>query len=654
MKTTVTTQALFRFLPAACLAAGLLTTPCLANAGNAALARSVTAPVKELPPVSTNMFEEIADRAKQEALFGAQIIPRIALLFDSPQHLVSLLWQLRSVPAIQTEWLDKLANLDRTDEERAEALKNLEQFLDDIHKLARQMPRHPDTYKNVWERFHSRYTSHSPKSQKPVRDRHDPEHLARILKRTKRVEAFFTKALILNDTAGKAGISKDAVARFAPELLKIKNSPDALQLANTLVCNENIPDELVRHFLARLATDPAAAREEIATHVKRVTLEANYDFVQEEGTYSFIQLPLSAILPDAVSAVEKTGTLPLASGAVEGAKDALAFKQLERLFPEGFNPKDAKAVPPILSEGERLYVILYGMPGTPVFAGTPLETLADAGPVVTEYSPQTAENIFLELHSGEHVLGAFFMAAKCGPEELAAHLGSLGLMVSAREKSLYGPHDDFVWNEKDPRHPLSRSGTTGEKPADIPGEALRFTQLGNSAMFLILAPLADSKGLERLMGPIRSVWVKSYGQYDPIPWTEMRYTPAEQAVTPFALGASPVLQLGNDALDALNAQQEADLVRSWTNYTLRDCANQQEKALCIEQYPATVTDVEKKFSNIREKGFVSPLDISESLYFMEEYATDTPTLEKLRAVLDDTSLSSAKRVAAMREITGTR
>ena len=270
MKTTVTTKSLFRLLVAAWLAVGLLGSPCTAQAGNPALVRSVTAPVRELPPVNQLLFEEIAQRAKEKALFGVRIAPDISPVFNPPQVLISALWQLRSAPAIQTEWLNRLTAPYLTHEERAVALKEFEAFLADTNDLARLLPRHPDNHRNLWERFHNRYMPHVPKAEKSRRDRHDPDQVARAFRRIKRAEAVFEKALMVRVAAEHAGITGENIALYGRELLKIMDAPENLSLAHTIISNADLPRERVRGILATLAKDPAAAREAFEASVKPV------------------------------------------------------------------------------------------------------------------------------------------------------------------------------------------------------------------------------------------------------------------------------------------------------------------------------------------------------------------------------------------------
>jgi len=269
MKTTMTTYSLFRLLSAACLTVGLLSTPCTAQIENPMLVRSVTAPVRELPPVNQVLFEEIATRTKEKALFGARVIPEIAPFFNPPQVLVSALWQIRSAPTIQTEWLNRLTAPYLTPEERTSALKEFENFLKNTEDLARRLPRHPDNHRNLWERFHCRYMPHALKAEKPARDLHDPDQVARAFRRIKRTEAIFDKALMLRIIADKAGISGENLFLYACELLNIADASNNFPLAHQIISSPDLPRGHVRSILAMLATDPAAAKEAFETSAKK-------------------------------------------------------------------------------------------------------------------------------------------------------------------------------------------------------------------------------------------------------------------------------------------------------------------------------------------------------------------------------------------------
>ncbi|MCC8193638.1 MAG: DUF4123 domain-containing protein [Deltaproteobacteria bacterium] len=654
MITTRTRHTLFRVLPALCLAV-LLAAPCAAHAARTGAARpSPSAP----DAAQAALLDAIADRARQKAEFGARVAPVVAPLFHTaryayrfpdPESLITVLWQLRSAPDVQRAWLDELAKPGLSDRERAERLLELDRFVNDTESLARDLQRRSAAGENLWTKFRDRFLTgtggNSAKAQ---------GGLAAALEETRAWEAALADALMLNDAARKAGVDSYEIGRYAVPLLKLKDRPGDMALAASLLADESIPRERVREFMQKLAADPEAAREEIAAAARISELEARYSFaVHTEAAGDFVLLPLQYVLPEAAGAVAEAGNIPLAARVGANTQPTLSVKALASLFPEDFVfwDKDGKhAAPPFLRKGERLFLMRLERPGASIFAGTPLEAVASTGPRIVEVDATILERLFFSGKTPGRSWDGYLIAAECGPEELAAHLGSLSVMRSARERSLYGPFADFTWDERhSSRYPSGRK-MRGQYPKDVPGESYRLVQVRNPALFLALAPLADAKGLERLMGPVRAVWAKSRNRFETAPVSEIRYSPPSKTWKTYGLGKSPVLRLARTELAALVARRENAYARSWAAHTLRDCAENRDDAQCAEQYPAILAAMENEFAAIRAKGFVSPSDISEALFILKQFDDDPATLEKMRAVLDDRSLSSARRLAAMRAI----
>ena len=649
MKTIADTFSLFRLLPAACLVAGMLAAPGTGYASQ--MEASLSSENQAIPPA---LLEEIATRVKQKADFGVQLAPVIAPLFKEEQshhrdnisdRLIFELWKLASSPKLQKDWIDKLTDPALSNEARNTALREFKRFMRNINEFANEISHLSAKRENIWKQFRNRHIPSPKDAEIQANDHADHISLAALLEKDKQMEAAFTDAILLRNLLGNTDLHTRDIAPYALLLLKIKSNPEDLQLAVRLIDNENIPINQIRTLLRKLKTEPAAAREEIKALTEKKTIEERYAFAAlEEGPESFVLLPLASIMPSAVNTVKGAGTIPL-TGSEKNAKNVLSVKRLEELFPKNFTIQSGNAAPPFLNAGERLYAVLPSHSSTPAFAGTPLAALSDVSPGIVEYTKESVQEAFLAGFLEKLELWGYLVAAECGPEELAAHLGSLGIMLSAREKSLYGEYADFVWNNPDSHLPYS-AHAKGELPEDSPGEALRLVQINNSAIFFTLAPLAAPKGLERLMGPIRGVWTKQHNEYTASPWVEMRYTPKKSKTKTFTLGKSPLLRLEADALKALTTRQENALIRAWTSYIISNST----ETLNNEQCAAIQADMEKKFAEIRAKGFISPMHISDALYFMEEAGDDAAQREKLRVVLDDTSLSSAKRVAAMRGI----
>ena len=663
MKTTTIIASLFRFLPASCLALaltlGLLVAPSPALAADEPAA--VAAPDRAAEQKA--LRDEIAERVREKALFKARLAPKLAALFpdsrrsyryEDPERFLDALWLFRSSPAILDDWLRQLNRPGLSDWDKTELVQGFESFISDTRHLADDLKRRGPGNGNIWTKFRDTYLA-APDTDKATEQADSAYALtAERLREVKDWEAAFADALVLHNALRQADIDRYEIREYAPLLLRLKDRPEDLQLAASLIGNTELSPEKVRALMAKLATEPEAARAEIARAGEAALAEARYlHACNDEGYLDFVLLPLESVLPEAVRAVEKPGVIPLAAYADTKTEKSLSLTRLERLVPDDFpfRTADGKTPAPLpfLQKDERLYIVSEGGPGAHIFTKTPLGLLEYAGPRVLEVTAENMEKVLSPSLRRSHSREFYLVAATCGPEELAAHLGSLGVMSAAREKSLYGPYQDFVRSEQNARWSSNAKRLGGKYPKDMPGEALRLVQTGSAETFLVLAPLADKAGLARLMGPIRGVWAREYARHAPEPWTELRYASKSAKAKPGVLGTDPVLSLNKSALAALVAGHDRLMVQAWVNYTQRECGEAGD-ALCKEQYPDVLTSEEKKFAAIRAKGFVSPLDMSTALYLLEQYAKDPAKLEALRAVLDDTSLSSAKRIAAMRQI----
>ena len=658
---------LSRALPAACLTLGLALGLLLAPPAAMAAPAPETAPETVAPGQAAEfkaLRDEIAERVREKALFSARVAPKAAGLFrdsryhyrhDDPDRFIGMLWELRSSPAILDAWLNKLTAPGLSDRDRSRGLDQFESFISETRYLAADLQRREGRNGNLWTKFRDKYLTPPDGGGEAEQEAGEYARAAEKLQKIKAGETAFADALALTHALKAAGADRHDIGGYAPLLLKLKDSPEDLRLAASLIADRDIPRERANALMRKLATDPEGAREDIAKVAETNAIEMRYRYaLHEESFADFILLPLASILPEAERAVAKPGVIPLAQYAGTKTEKTLSLKRLERLIPENFHSAagggKAPLPLPLLREDERLYAVRDNGAGAAVFAKTPLDPLAFSGPSVTEVGGEKAEEFFTAILPRDRGRDLYLVAAACGPEELAAHLGSLGVMASVREKSLYGPYQDFVRSEEDLRWSSNAKRLKGNFPKDIPGEALRLVRVDSGDTFMTLAPLADKDGLARLMGPIRAVWAREYARYAPEPWNELRYEPSSAKPKAFRLGADPVLGLGKPALRALVAQHGQLVLQAWVNYEQRECGENGDDALCREQYPAVAAAMERKFEAVRAKGFVSPMDMSTALYLLEQHGKEAAKLEAMRAVLGDTTLSSAKRVAAMRKI----
>ena len=658
MKTTATFGSALRAVPALCLlAASLLAASPAVAAENEAPAPGVQAPV--LDPVA----EEIAVRVRDKARFAANIAPAVSrIMFDSGEYyrrgfgssteVIDALWDLRFTPALQKKWLDKLTAAakapDSESKHETDVVREFFMFIEEARRFTQDTSRRrPGTIWTTLRGMARSMVKGENLDDPAVKTRNE---IAARLAMVKAREKAFAQAVELTDFAMEAGISPYTVLEHSALFMRVKNTPAAVDLAVSILRNDNIPERRANMMLRKLPEDIDAARKDLADLEKNMEAESRYMYaLHDEGDLFLVQMPLAAILPGAEKALENTTHVPLSATADKKPEKSLIVTQLAQLVkdPRDFSAKDGKMpnlsfLRPFLRKDERLFLITMEPSGVPVFRGTALDAFSAVGPKVVELTAETADFFAYELTFERGNLG-YFVAAACGPEELAAHLASLSVMTGEREKSLFGPIGEA---EEGSREYAARR-IKGELPKDAPGETLRMTKVDEQSLFLVLAPLADETGLARLMGPIRGVWARSYGRFEKTPWTEIRYSGKGDAGT---LGTSPVLKLDKAALDALLAFAERTVIQSWSDYRAREEArNAATPQQLEERYATALADMEKRFADLNAKGFVSPMDKSGAIYYMDEAGDDAAKREKLQAILDDTSVSPAKRVAAMRK-----
>ncbi len=643
-KTDILFPGSFRVAAALCLLPALLAAS-PAKAGPAA------------PPQERAAPNELAGRVGDRAAFAAAIAPKLTPLLQESFYgdedgrerelLVERLWLLRFAPDVQKKWLEELTAPTVPPDKRHAALRQFDRFMEVCIAEADSLARERNA--TLWSAFRNALRGGSRDAGGGDTGR--SLLTAERIEKTKAWEKAFADALLLYDIYVTAELDPYDAKPYITLLLGLKNRDDRL-LAASLIQNGDMAVLRKKALLQKLAEDPAGAREAIAEAGNTAAMERRYLYATRvEGDGDAILLPLKSVLPEAEQALEKCDVVPLAASPKK--QKTLVSRQRDRLVPEcfAFQDKDgALSALPFLEEGERLYLLLPDWQGASIFRQTPLEALAYVGPRVVEYTGENRDVFLPVLGGGEP--SRFWelpvlLAAKCGPEELAAHLGGLAVMAAKRERSLYGPFEDFVHNPAgEPWSPYSRFDGK-DFPRDTRGEALRLVQVTNPVLIQTLAPLADKDGLARLMGPIRGVWARSGSRYAASPWTEMRYTPKAGSAKIFPLGEAPVLSLDNKALEALVAARERVLLHAWAAFAARETCRDDER-LCAEQYPAALAEMERKFAAMRAKGFVSPFDMGAAAYLLEKTAKDGRKREELRAILDDTSLSSAKRVRAMR------
>lgn len=615
------------------------------------------------------LLVELAARARAKALFAAQTTPKLAEALrqagysrvEDATAIINALWDLRVAPAVQAKWLTRLSGSASTEKQRINAFYTFEDFMEDTRRLAMSIKlRESD---NLWTKLTRLFFWRSQSPSQARDDLDDPRHIyektRRELEAAKAREGVFAQALTLKEALDAVEVRSSRAARYIPQLQKFADKPDDLALAVSLL-KQDITRDLLSDLLLKLDTNPEEARKDIAEQRKTAELEDRYLYaLHDEGVHDHIQLPVESLLPGMNKVLGKRGTVALSARPVTEPEKSLRFTDLEVLVPDGtpLEPGQDGSLPalPFLLPGEQLYMLDFGdgdTGGFPIFADTPLDSFARIGPRVVPFTPETASSFTWALtpeKQAELWNNSAVIAAGCGPEELAAHLGSLAVIYGSREKSLYGAYNDFLHTTGDPDHGGHSLLSKGGYPKDVPGDTYRLTNMVNGELFLALAPVADKNGLERLMGPIRGIWVTGNAPGMPTPLREMRYTPKSGPVKMHTLGASPVLSLSRNNLNALVAATQKRMVMYSTAHSLREAAKSDE-GLSAERWNEALQKTTEKYDALRAKGFISPLDMGRAIYYLEQHADDPELEGKLRAILDDRTLSTARRINAMRGV----
>lgn len=646
-----------RSLPAHALCAGAvcfaLLFPFPALAGGKPAPDNEAAALSRQTPAYGSLVEPIAGNIRVRAEHAAKLAPRlgaVAALYANAagipgraiDGITDSLWTLRGEPELQQARLAAILTV-KTEDEAKQAYRDLLTFLADVKRLALKLDG-SDTVRQFAERRAELRNARTkegktPSSAQAISLRLDEDAaftaaLVPALRIAARLDAASLRALVADDAA-------------ISTLRALADRPDDFTLAAGIFGNANLTEPQKRVLAAELATSPETAREKITSLKKNEAVQRAYIFaMHKESRGDIIGLPLTEVIPDIPFALERAENIPLAASPVRQPQKALTFARLERLTPlDAAKEKDSKTALPILKPGERLYTLSLHS-GTPVFRNGPLSALAYAGPQLTELTEETAKDFLALLGDANRAWDrSYFIATPAGPEELAAHLTSLAVVRSAREKSLYGPFADYLWR------PGKNDQPSYANPKDSMGETLRLADIRDADLFFSLAPLADEQGLARLMGPIRGIWAKH-----PLDgkgsWVEMRYDPRKKSLGKgHKLEDAHVLSLDETALRAIIRGKERQLVHEWAVFTLgakcRD--NSVFSKECAEALPAALEKTQKTFDSLRLLGFTAPRDKGTVVYFLERYAKDPAMRDRLADIINDTRRSPAQRILALQQ-----
>ena len=363
----------------------------------------------------------------------------------------------------------------------------------------------------------------------------------------------------------------------------LRDDPEALRLVVEFCLEQDGSPSVFADFLARLQKDGPAK-----TRVWLDSLYLSDAFQVIDGRIcrlDSVRMPVALYLPDAARELEKTGSAPLA--AATGSKTTAPLPQEGRLangiwvsrahFPAEV-PKDGRErddfLPPGptplpdrealgLAETERLFACSVWFGGAMVgirqvwshdgFLGP----LAQHGPQLAEL-PSSNEPLLLDLcNTGIPFL---LLASARPPEELAAHLEYLSVMVAGHEKPYSDtPPPDAKRVKKMLRtyDPFAFLPENTAKDAVIP----RFTGIATGGLFLALARTVDEAGAERLFGPIREIWIPLCDAPDLTdesePGTDWIVLRRDEAGKALRLGRDPLPVLPPETIPLLSERRES-------------------------------------------------------------------------------------------------
>lgn len=611
---------------------------------------------------------EVAEHVRARALFNAEVTPQLQRALNtnakerrirySLDEITNALWQLHAVPETQKKLLDAILTATGPEQQR-KAIEEAFALYEGARQIARAFERRENQRRmdgRADDRMDGR-AEHGKVSEEEYRAR----SMAARLEAEKRRMALMGQSIEVAALLKEADMRLFDAEEYIEPLLHLKGNPKALKAATALIRERRLPREDIRALLEKLATSPEAALADIANIEELKKIGTLFRFAMKvEGDEDMIKLPLASVMPKAAAELANMKTTPLTDSSPAKAGTLLRLRRLEKallvdrehgeLLTNGKQneKQNENSHLALLNPGEKLFIVTMAS-GAPVLKGTVLDAVASYGPFVLEYNARNRD-FFESLLPGSgrpRMRSSYILAATCDIEELRAHLASLMVVYAEREKSLYGPFDDFAWKKEDAPYGAREIAVDA---ADSPGPALRLADVYDADFFLALAPRADKDGLARLMGPIRGLWVQNRPK-DATPWAELRYEP-EEAAKGSVLGKSPVLALDKAALESIIAAKRSFVEYIWASYAVQEEAVKADGRKAVPDYaaklPQALQETTAQFDELAKKGFVSPWDMGSAAYSLRRAGNDAALVETLKALRDDVSQSSAKRVRAMR------
>ncbi len=601
------------------------------------------------------------------------------------RRLAGYLWQLRSLPdLLDARKAILLAPVEiRKDDERSGRRRDAEYAREEVLRgRALALEEMVEQARYLARAIRESETGDGARNEcrrQTRRDSTPAEGIRAGLDREGASDRYFVFALEMRSRLGTSEENRSIDRRALAMLWRLRDRQEDASTALAILKETRLRRDERDAMVERLVANPAQVRDEFSHLPETLAAKKIYAFlVEQEAPYETISLPLAAVMPRAVGAVEKAGIVPLAAKPVAAPAPGLSMRRLTELLPRDMRDAlekenrpagAAPAVPPFTRPGERLYMMLDQLDrpdaGGAIADGTPLAGLGAAGPRLLEYGSgyarvfrqvlsAAADNIAISWYSRP-----LLIAAACPPEELAAHLSSLMVMQTERERSLFGPFDAYVWkSENAPRDLRRDSPDRADHPKDMPGSAFRLVKITEQPVFTALAPRADAAGLARLMGPIRGIWAYEGPSRD-TPWQELRYEPASVSLPKTEpLGKAPILSLDKAALESIAAKERefVTLAMAW-NALERGCAARQpapeDNATCAGQWAEALARMQTRMAELFGKGFVSPLDAAMAIHILERHADDAVMTATMTAIINNTAKPSVERVNAMQAATET-
>lgn len=502
--------------------------------GQAGVAQSESVYRLRYPADSVEAHTQIAALLQEENLFKSELARQLRAVFPeaAPEALDPILNYLWLVSLNKERYERSLAYFTTPAEDEGDP----------------DYPINADSYLQLLQNFHEQVSSEHEREAGPESaDENAAWKAAWRRKATERHYSLFMEDFLVKERGRweLKGDSREAAVFLWPLRENQALFSQALDLFNEAPDRE----KAVKLIQVLAKSEPEQALKAVAAYKNEIRFSMALGFVADEG----ISLALEPYFADLAAQIGKNGSLKPAISAAAGA--GAAFK--EGPLPNGLKIRRLKAE--TLAEA-----ILETSPGqislglhSPYYTPGRSANLLEFLPLL-QAPPQAWKLVPLDSSGARDPDGDWDKISKAHPttlfisegsgQQLAAHLASLGLVLSEREIRMRGK--SLVLNDTSGFVPPELSSRqTPPQLTDPEGETLRLANPLNSLFFASLAEQAPAEQADMIMGPASSVifYTREQGwllleRADPAlagKWVNKpRPLPGNEKFTPFRLDKS--------------------------------------------------------------------------------------------------------------------